>query len=142
MMATLNPYLHFAGNCREAMEFYKDSLGGELRIQVVGDSPAAQHMPPETHTSVMHAELRLGHFTLMASDMFDATELADKSDISLCLICESNAETHDLFSKLAREGKVTHELKEEFFGTFGDLIDRYGNRWMFQFSPEMPARQL
>ena len=141
-MAKLNPYLHFAGNCREAMEFYKDCLGGELHIETVGNSPAAQHMPPETHNSVMHAELRLGHFTLMDSDMFDAAELANKSDISLCLICGSTAETQGLFAKLARGGNVTHELKEEFFGTFGDLIDRYGNRWMFQFSPEMPASQV
>lgn len=30
MKATLNPYLGFNGNAREAMEFYKSILGGEL----------------------------------------------------------------------------------------------------------------
>jgi len=26
----LNPYLHFNGNCREAMEFYAEVLGGKV----------------------------------------------------------------------------------------------------------------
>ena len=29
-MPTLNPYLTFNGNCREAMTYYKECLGGEL----------------------------------------------------------------------------------------------------------------
>jgi PhnB protein len=28
MATRLNPYLHFAGNAREAMEFYRSVLGG------------------------------------------------------------------------------------------------------------------
>jgi len=28
---------------------------------------------------------------------------------------------------------VTHALKEEFFGTYGDLVDKYGFSWMFQY---------
>ena len=31
MAQTLNPYLNFDGNAREAMEFYQSVLGGELR---------------------------------------------------------------------------------------------------------------
>ena len=26
----LNPYIHFAGNAEEALNFYKDALGGEI----------------------------------------------------------------------------------------------------------------
>ena len=29
MAARLNPYLHFSGNAREAMEFYRSVLGGQ-----------------------------------------------------------------------------------------------------------------
>ena len=46
-MAQLNPYLNFNNNCREAMSFYKDCLGGELVLQTVGEMPAmAAQMPP------------------------------------------------------------------------------------------------
>ena len=46
-MAQLNPYLNFDRNCREAMNFYKDCLGGELFLQTVGEMPEmAAQMPP------------------------------------------------------------------------------------------------
>ena len=39
-MAKLNPYLNFNNQCREAMNFYKECLGGELFFQTVGELPA------------------------------------------------------------------------------------------------------
>jgi hypothetical protein len=41
----INPYLKFNGNCREAMTFYKNCLGGELTLNTVAGSPmeAARH---------------------------------------------------------------------------------------------------
>ena len=30
MGSTLNPYLNFKDNAREALEFYREALGGEL----------------------------------------------------------------------------------------------------------------
>ena len=38
-MTTLTPYLLFDGNCRQAMEFYRSCLGGELILTVVKDTP-------------------------------------------------------------------------------------------------------
>jgi PhnB protein len=58
-MAQMNAYLHFNGNCREAMTFYKECLGGELNMQAVGESPMAAQMPPQIHTNILHASLEL-----------------------------------------------------------------------------------
>lgn len=44
-MTQINSYLTFNGNCREAMNFYKDCLGGELILQTIGESPLAYKMP-------------------------------------------------------------------------------------------------
>ena len=39
----VNPYIAFRGNCREALEFYKQALGAEeLFSQTYGDSPMAE----------------------------------------------------------------------------------------------------
>ena len=57
-MATLNPYLNFYGRCTEAMNFYKEIFGGELSIQLAGDSPAKDQMPPHLHNQVMHSHLK------------------------------------------------------------------------------------
>ena len=62
---TLNPYLAFNGNCREAMTIYKEALNGELNIQTFGESPL--DVPPEHKDKVMHATLTFGDAILMAS---------------------------------------------------------------------------
>jgi PhnB protein len=50
-MAQINSYLTFSGNCREAMTFYKECLGGELAFQTVGESPLSDQMPKQMHSS-------------------------------------------------------------------------------------------
>lgn len=82
-MTTLTPYLLFDGNCREAMEFYKSCLGGELNVTKVKDTPAQDHMPAFQHDKVINARLksdnleiprRTGWFS--AKRRFAATPLA------------------------------------------------------------------
>ncbi|MEJ0101299.1 MAG: hypothetical protein WDO19_01540 [Bacteroidota bacterium] len=46
-MPTIISYLTFNGNCREAMIFYKECLGGELSLTVAGESPVANQVPPK-----------------------------------------------------------------------------------------------
>ena len=37
--STVNPYLAFKGNCKEAMEFYKSVFGGELELMDFSSAP-------------------------------------------------------------------------------------------------------
>jgi PhnB protein len=133
IMAQLNPYIHFDGNCKEAMNFYKDALGGDLTLQTIGESPMAGGMPKEEHNKVLHSVLTKDGFVLMASDMMQADRVVRGNAYTLCLVCNSKQEIETLYSKLSAGGNVTHPLKEEFFGTFGDCTDKYGVDWMFQF---------
>jgi PhnB protein len=137
-MAHLIPYLRFNGNCREVMNFYKECLGGELSIMTYGDSQMSEGTPKELHDKVLHSYLKSGDLKLMASDdIQDSPEGFQKGNmISLCLVCKSKEEIETHFKKLSEGGQVTHELKEEFFGTFGDLTDKYGINWMLQFSDQ------
>ena len=47
-------------------------------------------------------------------------------------------EIHTLYSKLSAGGKADHPLNETFFGTFGDLTDKYGFNWMLQMDAPKP----
>ena len=133
-MAQISPYLYFDGTCREAMAFYKECLGGELRVMTVGESPAAGQMPPEARDKVMHAMLKSGALTLLASDNIGGIKLVAGTTVSLMLTCESAEEIQSAFAKPSAGGKVGHPLKPEFWGaTFGDLTDRFGVRWMLNF---------
>jgi PhnB protein len=70
---------------------------------------------------------------LLASDMVGPEGVKKGNDVSLTLVCSSKAEIETSFSKLSAGGKVAHPLKEEFFGTYGDLTDKYGINWMFTY---------
>ena len=138
-MTQINPYLHFNGTCREAMEFYRSSLGGELKLMTVGESPMAARMPAAMHQRILHAVLVKEGFTLMASDMMGPEGIRQGNALSLSLVCDSRPDLESAFAKLSAGGKVTHALQEEFFGLHGSLTDRYGIDWMFTF--EDPKRR-
>ncbi|WP_223284845.1 VOC family protein [Hymenobacter qilianensis] len=111
----LNPYLSFEGNCREAMTFYQQCLGGELMIQEVAGTPAAEHMPAEAQNGVLHASLTNGSIILFGSDA-GGQKVTRGNSISLSLNCGSEEEITTCFRKLAEGGNVTMPLDDTFWG--------------------------
>ena len=51
MASKLNPYLSFDGNAREAMEFYRDALGGELTVNTFGEYGDRRPAPTRSCTA-------------------------------------------------------------------------------------------
>ncbi|CAN5361301.1 VOC family protein [soil metagenome] len=134
-MTNINAYLTFGGNCREAMSFYKDVLGGELQLQTIGESPMADKMPPDMKDYILHAQLTNGGLLLMGSDMVSEQGLQKGNAVSLMLACESEAAIKDCYKKLSAEGLASHPLEDTFWGAlFGDLTDKYGNHWLLNFN--------
>ena len=50
MTMQVTPYLFFNGNCKEAMIFYQQSLGGSLSLTTVGETTVADQMPSNQKT--------------------------------------------------------------------------------------------
>ena len=133
-MTHINSYLTFNGNCREAMTFYKECLGGELFVQTVGESPLSDKMPPQMKECILHATLTKGALVLMGSDMVDEKGLLKGNSVSLMLNCSSEEEIKTCFEKLSSGGKKDHPLEDSFWGAlFGDLTDKFGNHWLLHF---------
>jgi PhnB protein len=133
-MAQINAYLSFHGNCREAMTFYKDCLGGELALQTIGESPMADQMPQEMKECILHSTLITEGFVIMGSDMTPETGLVKGNAVSLMLNCTSEADIRMTFDKLSNGGKVKHSLEDTFWGAlFGDLTDKFNNNWILNF---------
>ena len=130
-MAKLNPYLNFYGRCTEAMNFYKSIFGGELQLMLAGDSPAKDQMPPELHKQVLHSHLKSSTVEIMGSDMAPSKPV-EGNTVYLALICDSEDELKDYFSKLSEGGKVEQPVTKAFFGWFGSLEDKFGKHWMLQ----------
>jgi PhnB protein len=136
-MPNINTYLTFNGNCREAMQFYKECLGGELVLQAVGESPMSDKMPARMKNAILHATLTNGDLVLLASDMVSPKGLVKGNNVSLTLNCDTEAGAKELYEKLSAGGEKDHPLEVTFWGAvFGDLTDKYGNHWLIHYQQE------
>ncbi|APV45174.1 PhnB protein [Dehalogenimonas formicexedens] len=131
-MAVLNVYLHFNGDCKQGMDFYKQIFGGELKVMTVAQSPMAAQRP-EVKDKILHSILRSDGVVIMASDWLVPEQRIPGNTVALTLVCQSKEEINALYSRLVEGGKVKQPLKEEFFGTYAQVIDKFGFIWMLQF---------
>jgi PhnB protein len=129
MAIRLTPYLHFAGEARAAMEFYRSVLGGELEVMTFGDLGGGGPEYPDD--GVMHAFLRTdAGLELMASDGHDPA--AGGPDKVSCSLSGDDLEILTrYFEGLAEGGAVDVPFEKQMWGdTFGQVTDRFGIRWL------------
>ena len=128
---SLSPYLGFDGNCREAMNFYCDAIGGDLVFHTFEGMP--MEVPSEHKDRIMHASLSSGDLTLMASDSLpgQSPEINNGNAVSLSISNNNLADAEKLFTALSEGGSITMPFEPVFWGgTFGMLTDKYGMHWM------------
>jgi PhnB protein len=134
----LTPYIHFEGNAEEALNFYKEVLGGEIvRLSRYGDSP----MPTDDDykLKLIHARLAFGDNLLMISDTFKGNKVQTNGNIQLSVEMNDKVQMETVFSKMAAGGKITMPLQDQFWGaTFGMLEDKFGISWMFNHENAKP----
>lgn len=131
---TCNPYLFFEGNCREAMQFYQEVFGGDLKMRTFGEMD--NNCPESLKDSIMHAYLSGGDIILMASDN-PSKESLGTGKIHLALGGKSEQRLREIFEKLGKGGTVGHNLEKQMWGDiYGDLKDQYGIQWMVNISEE------
>ncbi len=131
----VQPYLFFDGRAEEAIEFYKKALGAEvnmlMRWKDMPEKPKDPGMvPPGSENKIMHASLRIGEATVMASDgQFKGKP--SFQGFALTLNAANEAEADRLFGALSDGGQVQMPLGKTFFSPrFGMVADRFGVSWM------------
>lgn len=134
-MQGVKPYISFQGNCKEAVEFYKEKLGAEvLFTQTYGDSPMAEHAP-DNPDAVMHTSFKIGDSVVMACDnVWKEGEWATVmgNNISLAYGTNDASDAESKFEAMSDGGKITMPIQETFWAErFGMLTDKFGINWMF-----------
>ena len=129
MVSRLNPYITFAGDARQAMEFYKSVFGGTLRMNTFGeygqqDSPAADQ--------IMHAMLETDSgYTLMGADTPPGNEHKPGNNITVSLSGDDAEELRGYWEKLSSGGSVAVPLEKQMWGDeFGMCDDQFGITWL------------
>jgi len=135
-MLSCTPFLLFDGNCAEAMTFYHQCLGGELRLTKLGDTPMKDQFPIENHNRIINDNLKSVAIEISATDWMASPEYEPKQGdtYAIFVIGEGYDELKAVFDKLAEGAKKDRfqELHDMPFGTYGQFYDRYGVHWIFK----------
>lgn len=130
---TLQAYINFSGNCREAVEYYADVFKTEKpNIMLFGDAPTSSGFSPDEASKnlVMHAELKINNSSIMFSDVPPGMPLVVGNNISLVIGIKDIDEMKSIFNKLKQGGFVVMELQETFFSKYyGFVRDKFGIGW-------------
>lgn len=131
----ITPYIFFAGDAEEALEFYAAAGLGEIaQLGRYADAPPGAGPPstPEQARWVMHARLvRGGRTLLMASDGRNTERGGPMKRATLSVGVDTAAEGERLFAALSDGGRVTMPFQPTFWAAgFGLFTDRFGIDWM------------
>lgn len=138
-MTSINTYLTFNGNCREAFEFYRSVFGGEFSfISTFGEMPTQEgyKMSENDTHKIMHVTLPISKETaLMGSDTSEHYKKATFGDnFSISIHTDTKEEADRLFKALSENGEKTMPMDNTFWGSyFGMLKDQFSIHWMVSF---------
>ena len=124
----LIPVISFKNNCDEAINYYKEILGAEVKaINYLRDAPPEAGMdkslPPNF---IMYSEVLIRGTTFV---MCDGAEKPLES-FWMQLMFDTAEEVTAVFNKLADGGKIDEPLAPQFWASLnGNVNDRFGVHW-------------
>jgi PhnB protein len=136
MTISLNPYLNFTDNARDAMDFYKSVFGGNLEMHTFKEYNASQD--PSEDDKIMHSVLEADNgIMFMAADTPNNLEFKAGTNYSMSLSGDNEAELAGYYEKLAAAGTVIMPLENAPWGDkFGMVTDKYGIQWLVNIAQE------
>jgi PhnB protein len=136
-MTTLNPYLGFRDNAKEAMTFYQSVFGGDLAMSTFGEYHASEEAAEQD--KIMHAMLTTENgMVLMGADTPNGMDYTPGTNFSVSLSGSGSeeAELRGYFDKLAEGGTIAMPLEKAPWGdTFGMCKDKFGVDWLVNIAP-------
>lgn len=138
-MPSLNPYISFKTEAREAMTFYQSVFGGDLDISMFSQFEGMVQNPAE-QSLVMHAQLTTPDgFILMGADTPTGMDYAAPAGISVSVSGDDEAQLEGFWNALAAGGTVVMPFETPpWGGRFGMLTDKFGIDWMVALNAATP----
>jgi len=125
----LTPCIHFEGNCDEAINFYKETLGAEVNTIIYAkDAPADSGLDSLPPNFVMHSEVVICGTTFSLTDGAEVPVTGES--FSFLITYDTAEEVAAAFKKLKVNGRIVEPLASVFWSElYGYVIDRFGVNW-------------
>src|SRR5258707_11094531 len=127
----LNTYLHFNGNCEEALNFYVKALGAKPVMMLrYSEAPEKNECAGNMDQKIMHGRITIGDNVIMASDA-PAERFTAPAGFSINIGVDTPEEAERLFKALSEKAEICMPIAETFWADrFGMLKDQFGVPWM------------
>ena len=131
---TLDVFLNFDGDCRQALEFYAKVFGLEVsdNIQTYEQGGFSEG----NEGRILYASLPIFGGNVMFSDCPADSDYVKGSNIALTLGSSDKSELERIFNAFAEGGEVDMPLGQTFFSEFyGMVTDKFGITWQLSMTP-------
>ena len=131
-MKKLLPHIYIE-NCKEALEYYKQIFGGEIKNTQTGDG---MEMFKGHEGKYIHAELHINKNCLIYfADVF--SPLVKGDNIWTMLDMSSEDEINSIYDSLSKDGEIKMELQDTFWNSrYAVVKDKYGLTWELNLSKQ------
>lgn len=141
MKAEFDIFFTFDGNCREALKFYEEAFGLDLKAaQVISYEDIGGDAVPEEHKDkVVFAELTIFGkrvFFSDAPDFFLPQYSNTGNNILMAIALSDKAEMERLFEAFSEGGTIIYDPKEtEVIELLAIIKDKFGITWQLSLRP-------
>ena len=123
----LDIYINYRGDCEKAFQFYKEHLGGEIRLMLPHQQPPPG-FPKEWESPILHAIVEIGGTSVRGADIPGAEPMRSAY---LTLNFSTAEKAEEIYQLLSSEGDVFMKMeKTTFANRFAMLRDKFGTSWM------------
>ena len=121
------PRIYMRGNCKEAIEVYKEAFGATSDyIMTYGNVGAGS---PEQKDLIMNCQIEIGESKFHLADT-KPEEMISGNQVSFTVVMDNPEEVKGVFDKIKEGGKIIMEPVETFFSPCHCmLVDRFGIMW-------------
>ena len=131
-MLQVTPNLHFNGQCKRAIQLYKDALGAQVKILLCESdaNPKDWVAKSDTKDLVYHCEMFIGSQRIMLNDNTDSQAESLNHAMSLVITFDSADEVKNAYSLMSDGCTIVHPIQSTTYSScFVSLVDRFGMRW-------------
>ena len=127
------PTLNFGGNCREAIQLYAQSLGGQIACLITyrqsGDPAYLPKLNEEQKDWIYHAELLLDDQRIIMSDHADIQFTTCYSNF-LTLMYDTKEQVQQAYELLKEGSQTIYPMEATPYSSCRVVfVDRFGIRW-------------
>lgn len=131
---SVNCFINFDGNCREAVEFYAKVFStSQPEFLTYANAPNIEEgmeLPEDIANLIMFTQLTICGSLVMFSDILPPNIVRRGNSITVSLLAPNVELLKEYYSKLKQDATIDMELQETFFKkSYASLTDKYGIFW-------------